>query len=142
MMVREYQPARHMMTRLDKGLDLVEQITSLALKEGIETATFTAIGALSRAELSYYDQRKKEYQNFGIDGPVELASCTGNISIRDSRPFVHAHAVLSDPGGHAIGGHLIRGEVFAAELYLVELSGDKLVREHDAETGLYLWRHP
>ncbi len=141
-MVREYLPARHIMARLDKGLDLAEQITNLASTAGIETAAFTAIGALSRAELSYYNQEKKEYQNFRVDHPVELVSCLGDISIRDSRPFVHVHASLADSKGNMVGGHLIRGEVFAAELYLIDLSGEKLVREHDPETGLYLWRLP
>jgi hypothetical protein len=140
MMVKEYLPSRHLVARLDKGLDLVEQITDLASGARIEAATFMVIGALRQAELSYYDQEKKEYHNFGVDGPMELVSCNGNVSIRDSRPFVHAHAVLSDLRGNVVGGHLIKALVFAAELYLIELSGEKLVREFDAETGLYLWR--
>jgi hypothetical protein len=142
MMVKEYLPSRHLVARLDKGLDLVEQITDLASRKRIELATFTVIGALRQAELSYYDQERKEYHNFGVDGPMELVSCTGNVSIRDSRTFVHAHATLSDFRGHVVGGHLIKAQVFAAELHLIELSGMKLIREFDAETGLYLWRLP
>lgn len=139
MMVKEYLPTRHLVARMDKDLDLVEQITDLASRARIEAAAFTVIGALRQAELSYYDQERREYRNFGVDGPVELVSCTGNISLMDSKPFVHAHAVLSDIAGRVTGGHLIKAQVFAAELYLVELSGEKLIREFDAETGLFLW---
>jgi predicted DNA-binding protein with PD1-like motif len=82
------------------------------------------IGALSRAELGYYDQLSHEYGTFSLEEPVELASCYGNISMRDGRPFVHAHAVLSDRTGRTFGGHLTCGTIFAAELYLVEKTPD------------------
>ena len=99
----------------------------------------SAIGALSRAELGYYDQLSHEYGTIFLDEPVELASCSGNISMRDGRPFVHAHAVLSDRTGGTFGGHLTSGTIFAAELYLQELSGLPLKRVSDSITGLKLW---
>ena len=66
----------------------------------------------------------------------------GNISIRDGRPFVHAHAALEDSEGNLIGGHLQSGIIFAAELLLTELKGSTLVRIHDPITDLYLWEDP
>ena len=105
----------------------------------METGVFWAIGALSSAELGYYDQVKHEYGKIPVEEPVELASCSGNISIRDGQPFVHAHAVLADREGKTLGGHLMKGCVFAAEVHLQELSGQSVRRVHDPITGLKLW---
>ncbi len=74
-----------------------------------------------------------------LDSPQEIASCVGNISVKDGRPFVHAHAVLADKNGNTKAGHLLEGVVFAAEVHLRELKGAKLERKYDKVTGLSLW---
>jgi predicted DNA-binding protein with PD1-like motif len=138
-MIREFKQGRIFLARLEHGADIISQITNLAEKNGVETGALSAIGALSRAKLAYYDQLSHEYGTFSLEEPVELASCSGNISMRDGRPFVHAHAVLSDRTGRTFGGHLTSGTIFAAELYLEELSGLPLKRVPDSVTGLKLW---
>jgi len=105
----------------------------------IETAFISAIGALTRADLGYYDQTDREYHVTAVDGPVEIAACSGNISLLEGLPFVHAHAVLADGRGRSWAGHLVRGTIFAAELYLQELYGLPLNRVPDPITGLKLW---
>jgi uncharacterized protein len=127
------------MARLDHGADFLHQVGLLARKEGFQTGIFTAIGAFSMAELANYDQASREYHRIPIEGPVELLSCHGNLSLRDGQPFVHAHAVLGDSQGKVLGGHLAKGTVFAAELCLQELLGEPFRREYDPMTGLYLW---
>lgn len=127
------------MARLDHGTDIISQIADLAKEKEIETGFLSTIGALSRAELGYYDQISQKYTEIQIDQPVELVSCLGNISLRDDLPFVHAHAVLSDREGKVWGGHLTSGPVFAAELYMQELLGLPLKRVPDSITGLNLW---
>jgi len=139
MQIRDFRQGGIFFARLDHGADIISQITNLAEKNGIETAALCAIGALSRAELGYYDQLSHEYGKISLEEPVELASCTGNISMRDGRPFVHAHAVLSDRTGRTWGGHLTSGIIFAAEVYLQELTGLPLKRVPDSITGLKLW---
>lgn len=139
MNVRDFEQGRCFLARLDLGAEIVSQISDLAKREGIETGTLSAIGALSRAELACYDQAAHVYQTIRVEGPVEMVSALGNISLRDGRPFVHAHAVLADGEGRTRGGHLMKGEVFAAEICLQELVGQPLIREHDPATGLHLW---
>ena len=136
---RIFEQGRSLLIRLDHGKDMIAEITELAGDLGMETGVFWAIGALSSAELGYYDQVKHEYGKIPVGEPVELASCSGNISIRDGQPFVHAHAVLADRKGKTLGGHLMKGCVFAAEVHLQELSGQSLRRVHDPTTGLKLW---
>jgi uncharacterized protein len=127
------------MARLDHGTDIIGQITYLAKENVIKTGFVSIIGALSRAELGYYDQVSQKYGKIQIDEPVELVSCFGNVSLRNGEPFVHAHAALSDRAGRVYGGHLNSGTVFAAELYMQELLGPNLERVPDSITGLNLW---
>jgi len=65
----------------------------------------------------------------------------GNISLKDGRPFLHAHVTLADKEGHAFGGHLAPGTiVFVCELVVQALEGPEFTRELDQETGLPLWK--
>ncbi len=139
MLIRNFRQGRIFFARLDHGADIISQITNLAEKNGIKTGALSAIGALSRAELGYYDQVSHEYCKIAVEAPVELASCSGNITLREDLPFVHAHAVLSDRAGKTWAGHLTCGTIFAAEVYLQELSGLPLKRVPDSITGLKLW---
>ncbi|OGN97212.1 MAG: hypothetical protein A2Z77_06500 [Chloroflexi bacterium RBG_13_51_36] len=135
----EYNTNKELIVRLKHGADLIQSITELARNRGIEAGSFTAIGALQRARLGYYDQKNHEYREIKIDSPHEMASCVGNISLKDGEPFVHAHAVLADETGGTRGGHLSGGIVFAAEVHLRQLEGPRLEREYDEATGLSLW---
>jgi len=138
--IRDLRPGRCLLAGLDHDAEIISQITCLAREEKIETGIFCVIGALKRAELGYYDQESFEYRKILVEGPVELISASGNVSLRDGQPFVHAHAALSDREGRIWGGHLTKGTVFAAELHMQELLGHQPVeREHDSVTGLYLW---
>ncbi len=69
-----------------------------------------------------------------------MISCTGNVTLKQGAPFVHAHALFGDRSGGAFGGHLMSPSiVFAAEIHILELSGQPPERIHDPATGLYLW---
>ncbi|MCK5181799.1 MAG: DNA-binding protein [Dehalococcoidia bacterium] len=135
----EYNASKDLILRLKHNADLVQAITELARSKGVEAGSFTAIGALKRARLGYYDQKSHEYREMKIDTPHEMASCIGNVSLKDGEPFVHAHVVLADQKGNTKAGHLFEGIVFAAEVHLRQLEGPKLERKYDEVTGLSLW---
>jgi len=137
--VLQYHASKELMVRLKSDADLVQSITELARSRRIEAGSFTAIGALKRARLAYYDQKNHEYREIKVDSPHELASCTGNISLKDGDPFVHVHVVLADETGNTRAGHLLEATVFAAEVHLHQLTGPKLERKHDEVTSLSLW---
>ena len=138
--IQELRSGRCFLSSLDHDAEIVASITNLAERLGIEAGAVAAIGALKRAEIGYYDQGAHEYRAIEIDRPVEISSLTGNISIRDGKPFLHAHATLADFEGNVKGGHLSSGTVFAAEVYIQELVGRPPVRRHDPTTDLFLWR--
>ena len=135
----EYSTCKELMVRLTQNADMVQSITALARSKGIEAANFTAMGALKRAKLGYYDQKNHKYREMGIESPHELVSCVGNVSQSEGKPFVHVHVVLADEKGNTKAGHLLEGIVFAAEVHLRQLEGPKLERKLDETTGLWLW---
>jgi predicted DNA-binding protein with PD1-like motif len=137
--VREFEVGRNFLVRVAHGSDIIDFLTDVAKEHGIVTATFTAVGALKDAKLAFYDQDRHVYLETLLSAPQEIASCVGNISVKEGKPFVHAHAVLADQAGVVRAGHLLEGKVFAAEVHLIELVGEKVVRKHDAVTGLSLW---
>jgi len=140
MSYRKLDVGRIILVRVKHDSEIIKFVTELAKKNSIMTATFTAIGALKWAKLGFYDQEKHEYLESSLLAPQEIASCMGNISIKEGEPFVHAHAVLADQNGNTKAGHLLEGKVFAAEIHLTELIGEELVRKNDAVTGLSLWK--
>jgi len=136
----EAHAGRAFVGRLATGSDLVEEIERYCAEQGILAAQVTVIGAVRRARYAYYEQRDRRYLELETDTHHEIVGFTGNVSLRDDRPFLHAHATFADASGACVGGHLLRGiEVFAAEVMIREIAGVSLVRLPDEETGLALW---
>jgi len=127
--------------RFRRGEDLLGALTDLCQKEKIKLGTFSLVGALTGVKLGYYEQEAKKYTEcVSLEKKLEVTSCIGNISLKGSDIFIHAHITLADHKGQCYGGHLMRGSsIFAAEYHIRELTGAELKRTHDAETGLSLW---
>ncbi|MCL5036477.1 MAG: DNA-binding protein [Chloroflexi bacterium] len=140
MVTYEMKPGRNFMIRLPKGGDILNVIEEFCTQEDIRSAALWGIGALDKAVIGFYDGKSGEYLPITVDGPLELASCIGNVSMKDWKSHVHLHAVLSDREGRCYGGHLMPGSViFAGEFYVRSLTGSPPERQPDAETGLSLW---
>lgn len=127
--------------RLETGSDLVAEIERFCLEREIVAAVVDVVGALRVARYAFYDPQAREYREVGTEPDQhEMIGFVGNISLRDNRPFLHAHATFSTFDGPTIGGHLVAGcEVFVAEVVIRELDDVSLLRVHDETTGLALW---
>ena len=141
------------MGQLPYGSDLYDGLTQIVQRENIRLGRIQAIGATTHAVVAYYDQNTKKYNPLEFTGGMEILSLTGNVSMRDGKPFVHAHILLGDAAGKVFGGHLLPGtKLFACEVFvdefeglrppygIVDRRGEELVRAHDERTGLYLWK--
>src|SRR3974390_420289 len=131
--------ARKILGRLQKGDDLLGALTTICQDLGITLGEVKALGAVSRARIGFYHQDTRQYEWLDLPKPLEILALEGNISLKDSKPFVHAHVTLSDDAGRAYGGHLADGTVvFATEFVIQELKADQsLNRQMDEETGLF-----
>jgi len=140
--VYEFKAGRRFLVRVPKGAELVGYITELIQKENIRQGEITAIGAVADATIGFYDQQTHEYHEVELTGGLEIVSLTGNISLKDGKPHLHAHAGLADHSGAMFGGHLSRATVFLTEIVIHEFvnnTAKELERVPDETTGLSCW---
>ncbi len=122
---------------LETGDEVIASLKIFAQDNNLTAASFKAIGALSGAELAFFDWEKKDYLPIPVDEQVEVASLTGDIAIdHDGRPAVHVHAVLSRRDGSAVAGHVQSGVVRPTLEVILTEAPTHLRKRFDAETGL------
>jgi len=137
---RSVKSERKYMGRMPFGCDLLDELTKFCIRNDIRLGRVEALGAVKKARMGFYDQAKKTYHFHTISRPLEILNLIGNVSLKDGKPFVHAHVTLADKTGRAFGGHLTQGTiVFACEFVIEEFSGPLLRRQPDSRTGLALW---
>ena len=127
--------------RLLENDDLIESVKKRAQESNIRAGAFILIGSIKHAVLGYY--RDGEYKNTKFEGPLEVASCTGNVAVDEKgETVVHAHVVVTNEKGEAFGGHLMTDSPVGAtaELILIETEGISMVRVFDEKTKLRLLR--
>lgn len=134
----ECRLGRSFLLRAPEDVELVSFINEFAEKKEIRMGVFNVIGSLKKATIGYFDTDERKYKIIELSETHELVTTTGNISLKDGRPFAHVHAVLGDEKGNAKGGHLVEGIVFIAEIFIQELLGEPLERKPQ-ESGLSLW---
>lgn len=139
----EYRPVKSreiVMGKLPYDCDLLEALTNVCTERDIRLGRIKAIGAVRKACIGFYNQKTRTYQFSTLDRPLEITNLTGNISLKDGSPFVHAHVTLADEAGKSYGGHLAPGTVvFACEFIIEAFEGPAFHRSPDEETGLPLW---
>lgn len=140
-MLVEVNPSKVIMGRLFYGKDLLQELNLICNENNIKLGRIEALGAVQRASLGYYRQPTHEYHFFVLEQPLEITKLVGNISLKESNPFVHAHITLADEQGKTYGGHLADGTiVFACEYIIQVFEGPDLHRLFDEQTGLPLWQ--
>jgi len=139
-----YETDKVFMGRVPHNSDLLEQINSFCAENCIKTGIVNIIGAVKQARLGYYLQDMQTYiklEGENLSGGLEIVSCTGNISLKDSKPFAHLHIIVSDSQGKTYGGHLMPETiVYAGEFVITKFKGEPLERNLDATTKLPLWQ--
>jgi predicted DNA-binding protein with PD1-like motif len=136
----EFESGRQWMGRLESGADLWEWMERFGKANEIRSGWISAIGAVRRAVLAWYDQEGRTYLERRFDEPMEIVSCSGNFSLKEAVPFPHIHVVLSGRDLRCVGGHLLPGtEVFLVEYRIRELAGRPLERSQDDDIGLPVW---
>jgi len=125
--------------RMFEGDDLLDTIKRSAEQCGVKAGVFTLIGALKNVVMGCY--KNEEYVYTRLDGPMEIASCMGNIAVDEKgEVIIHAHLVVSNEKGEAFGGHLMKDSLVGptAELMIIEASGADLRRLFEEKTKLKL----
>jgi predicted DNA-binding protein with PD1-like motif len=122
------------------GSDLLKELQQYVLARNINLAWLSGVGAVSKANIRYYDQPEQQWIDLEFDKRLEVAGLWGNVSLLNGEPIVHVHIVVADEKGNAYGGHVAEGTVvFNLEILMTTLSGPPVIRRMDPETGLTLW---
>ncbi|MBO9590862.1 PPC domain-containing DNA-binding protein [Devosia sp.] len=137
--IHEVDGERTFAVILETGDEVMASLNAFATENNLTAANFTAIGALSRATLAFFDWDQKEYLPIPVDEQVEVASLIGDIATGpDGKPAVHAHAVLGKSSGAAVAGHLQAATVRPTlEIILTESPGH-LRKRYDPAIGIAL----
>ena len=128
-------------SRILEGEDLAEAIKRRVEEGGIKAGVFILIGSLKKVVLGYY--KEGQYNSIELDGPLEIASCMGNVAVDEKGEIViHPHIAVANEKGEAFGGHLMKGSPVGAtaELVVIEGAGVNLQRAFDEKTRLNLWK--
>jgi uncharacterized protein len=121
------------------GDEAVGCLKAFATTERLGGAQVTAIGALSRAKLAYFDWDTKAYHLIEVSEQVEVASLVGDIAQGpDGRPSIHVHAVLGRRDGAALAGHIEEAHMRPTLEIIVTEMPAHLCKAKDAESGLAL----
>lgn len=127
---------KQIMVIFDRGDLMMEELQRLIDEKGIETAIITAgLGSFDRCNFHWITSTGLPMtdQSLSLEGPVEIASISGNIV--DSQP--HIHVCVSDLN-RVYTGHLEPGSrvCYRAEMCLQVLEGVRLRSQVNAATGL------
>ena len=119
-----------------KGDEAFSGLMEFAEKYHVTSGHLTAIGALSRATLGWFDLQKKMYRKIPIDEQVEVLSMIGDFALYEGKPALHTHMTVGHRDGRASGGHVIEAVVSPTLEVFVTVDPVALEKKYDPETGL------
>lgn len=110
--------------------------------EGIGYATMTGLGAVKGATVSYWNSTTQQYEQHELDDQMEVVSLVGNVTLREGKPFVHAHVSLGRRDLSVVGGHL--NELLVHPILEVWLRPEQtpVERALDESCGLFVMQLP
>ena len=131
---------RRFVLSLDNHVSIVDALVDFCGKNKIQAGAVTGIGAIGSATFRFLDPATKQYVDKTFDEQMEITNLTGNISVKDGKPYLHIHATAGRRDYTCVGGHLLDARVNGAcelvvEWYMLNSFG----RRFDPETGLYLY---
>ena len=125
---------------LDNHVSILEALTAFCAEKHITAGTVSGIGAISSATFRFLDPATKQYVDKTFDEQMEITNLTGNLSVKDDKPYLHLHATAGRRDYTCVGGHLLDARVNGAcELVVDDYGMNDFGRRFDEETGLNLY---
>jgi len=124
--------------RVDRGENLIEKIKTACRENRVTAGVVSAIGAVDRAEIGFYDPLQKEYHSTEMKGNYEITSLMGNVTTANNEPYLHLHINLADEKNRVIGGHLNQARISATCEIFIRILTEKIERFPDDNLSLNL----
>jgi len=125
---------------LAAGDEVATALMEFASTHTIEAAHFTAIGALRRVKVAWYDLDRKAYKIISIVGQVEALTLLGDVGLANGKPAVHCHMTVGLEDGTVRGGHLVEATASPTLEIMIAVEPGVLKKRFDACSGLTLLR--
>ncbi len=130
--------SKHHVLRFDAGDDVLAILTEHCASHNIFAGAFQAIGAASYVKLSWYDTDTKSYEHLELSGKLEIASMTGNASLKEGKMYMHAHGCFGDRELNVKGGHITQVIAHPTCELVFTVLPETMTRSHDEACGLHL----
>src|ERR1700691_5735234 len=132
------EPTKQYAVIFYQGDEAFSGLLEFAEKYHVTSAHFTAIGALNRATLGWFDPQRKMYKKIPLDGQHEVIGMSGDIALYQGKPVVHAHMVVGSPDGTTRAGHVLDAYVSPTLEVMVIVDPIAMKKRFDPETDLTL----
>ena len=130
----------HLIVRMDKGEEILEQLKAVCLKEHISLASVSALGALNAFTVGVFKTDEKKYYANSFEGYYEIVSLTGTVTTKDGEFYAHLHLSAGNDKGEVFGGHLNEGHISATCEMVITVIEGTVERSFNDEIGLNLMK--
>jgi len=124
--------------RIDRGEEILSELKKVCIEHDIHAGKISAIGAVNRATIGFFDTERKQYHSTELTGDHEITSLSGNITSMENRIYLHVHVNLADNSNRTFGGHLNEAIVSATCEAIIEEYTGSVNRIFDEKSGLNL----
>lgn len=104
MQSRQLSANEYLLVFTDPDVEVMAALNEFAATNNIASGRLQAIGSVSSATLAWWSDATKVVEKYTATGQFELVSFMGNITSNTDGPRIHAHAVITGPGG-LVAGH-------------------------------------
>jgi predicted DNA-binding protein with PD1-like motif len=137
MQSRQLSDREYLLVFTEPDVELIVALNDFAAKTGIASGRLQAIGSVSGATLAWWSDATKAVETYTVTGQFELVSLIGNITSNTEGPRIHAHAILTGPGG-LVAGHAVALTVRASVEVSITVFETPVSRVKSDDFGLWI----
>lgn len=126
--------------RMDRGEEVVENLTKICNENNIKFASVSAIGATDRVKVGLFNVAEKKYYSKELNGSFEITSLIGNVSRKNKEVYIHLHINVADEAQNVYGGHLNYCYISATCEMVLDVCDADVNRNFDDKIGLNLFK--
>lgn len=134
---RQLSANEYLLVFTEPDVELMGALNDFAAQMNIPSGRLQAIGSVSAATLAWWSNDTKAIETYTPAGQFELVSFLGNITSNSEGPRIHAHAILTGPGG-VVAGHAVSLTVRASVEVSITVFETPVIRVKNENFGLWI----
>ena len=126
--------------RMDRGEEILGELKEICLKEDVQLASVSALGAVDDFTVGVYKVDEQKYYSNHFQGAYEIVSLTGTVNTMDGEYYAHLHMSAGNDKGEVFGGHLNRAVISATCEMVISVIDGEVDRVKDPVVGLNVYQ--